>query len=77
MTARFKTRILSCSDCGEEFIFTAEAQEYFVERGKKQDPERCKACHHESRRGRRTGHTQAREQSVRFQLHQHKSPFVL
>ncbi len=39
-----KTRILVCTVCGEEFVFTAEAQQYFTER-RTDDPKRCKYCH--------------------------------
>jgi len=41
----FDAKILICSECGEEFVFTAAAQEYFVERGYTDDPKRCKSCH--------------------------------
>ena len=38
-------RVLICEECGEEFIFTVAAQQYFKERGFEEDPRRCKACH--------------------------------
>ena len=41
----FEPRVLICSDCGEEFVFTAAAQQYFIERGFTDDPKRCKSCH--------------------------------
>jgi len=41
----FKPKILICSECHEEFVFTVAAQEYFAERGYTEDPKRCKACH--------------------------------
>lgn len=34
---------LTCSDCGQEFTFTAEDQAFFRERGYSA-PKRCKAC---------------------------------
>ena len=37
-------RVLICCDCGEEFIFTAGAQEYFAEHKFAGDPKRCKTC---------------------------------
>jgi hypothetical protein len=40
-----KNRILTCVECGEEFVFTVGAQEYFQEKGFHQSPKRCKACH--------------------------------
>ncbi|MDX9858259.1 MAG: zinc-ribbon domain-containing protein [candidate division Zixibacteria bacterium] len=45
MESGFEPRVLICCDCGEEFVFTAGAQEYFAERGFSEDPKRCKACH--------------------------------
>jgi hypothetical protein len=41
----FRPKILICVECGEEFVFTAKAQQYFVERGYTDDPRRCKSCH--------------------------------
>lgn len=40
-----KLRVVICCECGEEFVFTVEAQQYFAERGYKDDPRRCKSCH--------------------------------
>lgn len=34
---------LTCSDCGQEFAFTGEEQEFFRERGYS-TPKRCKLC---------------------------------
>ncbi len=39
------TKILLCSDCGEEFCFTVQAQDYFRGRGFAEDPKRCKSCY--------------------------------
>ncbi len=41
----FEPKILICTECGEEFVFTVAAQEYFAERGYTDDPKRCKSCH--------------------------------
>jgi hypothetical protein len=41
----FKPKILICTECGEEFVFTSAAQQYFVERGYNEEPKRCKTCH--------------------------------
>lgn len=46
-----KPRFLVCVDCGEEFVFTASAQDYFEEKGYYQSPKRCKACHSRHKRG--------------------------
>ena len=41
----FEPKILICSECNQEFVFTAAAQQYFAERGYTEDPKRCKTCH--------------------------------
>ncbi|HWR82412.1 MAG TPA: zinc-ribbon domain containing protein [Candidatus Deferrimicrobium sp.] len=45
MESGFESRILICSECGQEFVFTGQAQQYFAERGYTDDPKRCKSCH--------------------------------
>ena len=35
--------LLMCSDCGQEFVFTAGEQQFFQERGYS-SPRRCKPC---------------------------------
>ena len=45
MESGFDPRILICTECNEEFVFTVAAQEYFAERGYSEDPKRCKTCH--------------------------------
>ena len=49
----FEPRILVCAECGEEFVFTAEAQQYFAERGYTDDPKRCKSCHTQFKKAQR------------------------
>ncbi len=44
MDSTFETKILICADCGEEFVFTVQAQEYFAEKGYTEDPKLCKMC---------------------------------
>ena len=41
----FEPKILICTECKEEFVFTCAAQQYFAERGYTEDPKRCKTCH--------------------------------
>ncbi len=53
MTTGFEPKILICSECGEEFVFTIAAQEYFAERGYTEDPKRCKTCHTRYKKGQR------------------------
>ena len=40
----FVDRILRCSDCGSDFVFTAGEQLFFFDRQFKNDPKRCKLC---------------------------------
>ncbi|QHN02100.1 hypothetical protein FTO74_00925 [Granulicella sp. WH15] len=44
MEYRFVDRLLTCSDCGGEFIFTAGEQLFFADKQFKNDPKRCKPC---------------------------------
>jgi len=54
MDSNFESRILLCAACNEEFAFTVEAQEYFAQKGLVDDPQMCKSCYTESKRGKRT-----------------------
>jgi CxxC-x17-CxxC domain-containing protein len=40
----FTDRILKCSDCGNDFVFTAGEQLFFSDKQFKNDPKRCKLC---------------------------------
>jgi CxxC-x17-CxxC domain-containing protein len=44
MEVQFVDRILICSDCHGEFIFTAGEQLFFHDKQFKNDPKRCKPC---------------------------------
>jgi CxxC-x17-CxxC domain-containing protein len=44
MEPQFVDRILICSDCHGEFIFTAGEQLFFYDKQFKNDPKRCKPC---------------------------------
>lgn len=44
MEDTFQDRILICSDCHGEFIFTAGEQLFFFDKQFKNDPKRCKPC---------------------------------
>jgi CxxC-x17-CxxC domain-containing protein len=41
---QFVDRFLKCSDCGEQFVFTAGEQLFFHDKQFKNDPKRCKPC---------------------------------
>ena len=40
----FSDRILTCIDCGAEFVFTAGEQVFFKDKQFRNDPKRCKQC---------------------------------
>ena len=50
----FKDKTLECSDCGNEFIFSAEEQEHFQSRGYTNEPKRCPECR-QARKAQRYG----------------------
>jgi CxxC-x17-CxxC domain-containing protein len=41
---QFTDRFLKCSDCNNEFVFTAGEQLFFSDKQFKNDPKRCKLC---------------------------------
>lgn len=45
----YQDMTLVCKDCGKEFLFAAEEQEFYAEKGFRSRPQRCKEC----RKGRR------------------------
>ena len=54
MADGFEPRVLICCECGEEFVFTAAAQQYFAERGYTEDPRRCKTCYTQLKKSQRS-----------------------
>lgn len=40
----YTDKVLVCKDCGREFIFTAGEQEFYAEKGFRNEPARCKEC---------------------------------
>ena len=40
----YHDRVLKCSECGAEFVFTAGEQMFFADKGFKNEPKRCKGC---------------------------------
>jgi CxxC-x17-CxxC domain-containing protein len=43
-------KILTCKDCGSEFIFSGREQLFFAEKGFTNQPQRCRDCR-QARRG--------------------------
>jgi len=40
----FQDKSLKCSDCNQEFTFTAGEQEFFQSKGFTNEPKRCLSC---------------------------------
>lgn len=40
----FGDKILTCAECGNEFVFTAGEQEFFQAKGFQNQPKRCPTC---------------------------------
>jgi CxxC-x17-CxxC domain-containing protein len=51
--ANVEDQVLTCADCGEQFIFTAGEQSFYREKGLTHAPTRCKRCR-ENRRSQRS-----------------------
>jgi len=51
----FQDKTIGCKDCGDEFIFTAGEQGFYLEKGLLNDPQRCPNCRANRRRDRAAG----------------------
>ena len=51
----FEDKSLQCSDCGQEFIFTAGEQEFYASRGLQNEPKRCPECRRARKSERQAG----------------------
>jgi CxxC-x17-CxxC domain-containing protein len=40
----FEDKTILCSDCGNEFIFSVDEQEFFASKGYTNEPKRCPSC---------------------------------
>lgn len=47
----YQDRILTCRDCGQDFIFSAGEQEFYASRNLTNDPGRCPSCRAARRNG--------------------------
>ena len=52
----FEDKSLQCSDCGQEFTFNVEEQEFFQSRGYTNEPKRCPSCR-QARKAERFGNS--------------------
>ena len=53
----YADRSLTCVDCGQEFIHTADDQRYYADKGFSSDPKRCVSCRASRRAARDGGYT--------------------
>jgi CxxC-x17-CxxC domain-containing protein len=37
-------KMLTCKDCGNEFVFSGREQQFFAEKGFQNQPQRCREC---------------------------------
>ncbi|TMC64479.1 MAG: zinc-binding protein, partial [Chloroflexota bacterium] len=54
----YQDRILTCRDCGQDFIFSSGEQEFYASRGLTNTPGRCPSCR-AARRGRQSSTSHA------------------
>lgn len=65
----FTDRILKCVDCGEEFVFSAGEQLFFLDKGFQNEPRHCKKCKAKNTNARRTRRSQRHVLRVRRPHH--------
>ena len=63
----FEDKTLNCSDCGNDFIFSADEQELFQSRGYTNEPKRCLECR-QARKSDRYGNSGSSEYRPQRQL---------
>ena len=51
----YSDKVLTCSDCGIDFVFTASEQEFFAQKGFASAPKRCLSCRAQRRSSGATG----------------------
>jgi len=61
----FEDKTLECADCGVNFVFSAEEQEFFATKGYTNEPKRCPACR-QARKAERYGNSSYRPQRQMF-----------
>lgn len=40
----YQEKVLKCVDCGTEFLFTIREQQFYAEKGFRNEPKRCRDC---------------------------------
>ncbi|MFC2069120.1 zinc-ribbon domain containing protein [Chloroflexota bacterium] len=61
----FQDKTLQCSDCSQEFTFTAGEQEFYASRDLQNEPKRCPDCRR-AKKAERSGNSGYRSQRQMF-----------
>lgn len=40
----YTDKVLTCADCGVDFVFSASEQQFFAQKGFASEPKRCSSC---------------------------------
>ena len=51
----YQDKVITCRDCGNEFVFSASEQEFYASKGFDNDPSRCPSCRKIYKQQRRGG----------------------
>ena len=57
----FADKVMTCRECGREFVFTVGEQEFYQSRGLMHEPRRCPDCRNQRRQSEGGGQRGARE----------------
>ena len=52
----YQDKNLTCQDCGQEFVFSTDDQQYHAEKGYTNEPKRCPSCRQSRRAGQGGGY---------------------
>ena len=55
----YQDKTLTCQDCGQGFVFTADDQAFHASKGFTNEPKRCASCRQSRRNERNGGYSQA------------------
>jgi CxxC-x17-CxxC domain-containing protein len=57
----YEDRVLTCCECGAEFVFSAGEQAFFAEKGLTHEPTRCRDCRRQRKQMRDRGYRDERQ----------------
>ncbi len=57
----YEDKTLKCADCGKEFVWSADEQQFFADHGFENEPKRCPECRKSRRHARREAKRAERE----------------